>query len=211
MPYTPPSLATLRASVSRDLRDASNKTFSTNEVDDLIDWGFVEVNRIYPLMAIETVDITVDGDGNPVRVYTIESKEVSRVERWRDGAYSALVPDYQGDANSGWDLWGSTLTLPTWLELDANLDNLKVYGYQDREMLVNNSDIAETDAEAEAGIRTYAALMGYQRLQNDRALFQQWLSLPGNNDISPTQLQGMTNTYLAQWDRQRSQMRRIRR
>lgn len=211
MPYSAPTLLILRQSVSRDLRDSANASFSTAEVDDLIDLGFVEVNRVYPLQQIETVDVTLDVDSNVVRSYTIESREVSRIEVWRDGRFYRTVPQFVDEPNSGWDVWGSTLVIPNWLELDDTQDSLQVYGYQDREMLVLDGDVAETDAEAELGIRLFATMTGYQRLQNDRALFQQWLAVPGNNDISPTQLTSMANTYLAQWERHRNQMRRLRR
>ena len=82
------------------------------------------------------------------------------------------------------------------------------------EFLVRRLDAGnfdEVDAEAESAIRLYALMRGYQRLQQDRALFQQWLAIPGNKDISPTQLDGMANTYMADWHRHRNQMRRIRR
>lgn len=211
MPYSPPTRATLRASISRDLRDSANNVFSTSEVNDLINWGIVEVNRVYPLAGIEDVDIIDDGNGSPVRVYGIDSVEISRVEIWRDGVFKEAVPQMGEMSNSGWDLFGSTFILPTWLALNDATDVVKVYGYQDRDPLDDDSDVLNSDPDAEMGIRIYSVMRGYQRLQNDRALFQQWLATPGNRDISPTQLDGMANTYLADWNRQRKQMRRIRR
>jgi hypothetical protein len=211
MAYTPPTLATLRASVQRDLKDSSAEVFLDAEIDDLINWGIVEVNRIYPLSEVEDVTVTDDDDGNALLIYTIGCSEVSRIEVWRDGVFREQVPPVMDYANSGWDLFGSTLTLPSWLTLDDTKDALKVYGYMDRDALTNNGDVAETDAEAEMAIRLYSVMRGYQRLQHDRALFQQWLAIPGNKDISPTQLDGMANTYLADWNRHRNQMRRIRR
>lgn len=211
MTYSAPTLTVLIASVSRDMRDPSNKVLTTTEVTDLINWGLIEVNRAYPLAAIETVDVTLDGNSNVVRQYTVESKEIYRVEVWRDAALRGQVTEGTGDSDSGWDLFGSTLTIPTWLVLDDAADSIKVYGYQDRDILSAGGDIAETDAEAEMAVRLFAVMSGYQRLQNDRAQFQQWMALPGNNDISPTQLDGMANTYLQQWNRHRNQMRRLRR
>jgi hypothetical protein len=212
MPYTPPSLTTLIASTSRDLRDPANKVFSTQEVTDFINWGLVECNRAYPLAQVETVDITdLITPDKADRVYVVASREIYRVEVYTDGEFREQVPEGVDYSNTGWDLFGSTLTLPTWLLLDPARDTVKVYGYLDRETLSAGGDIAETDAEAEMGLRLYATLTGYQRLQNDRAQFQQWLALPGNNDISATQLDGMANTYLGQWNRHRNQMRRLRR
>ena len=212
MTYTQPTLSQLRDSVEQDLRDSSNEAFSTAEVDDLINEGIVEVNRIYPLPEIEDVDIVdTDEDGNVDRTYTITSTEVQRAEVWRDGEFRENVPEFDSVGNSGYDIWGSTLTVPTWVVLDEDTDTIKLYGYTDRAYLSDDADVAEFDAEAEYAVRTFAKMRGYQALQNDRSLFQQWMKVPGNNDISPTQLDGLVNTYIGQWERQRGHLRRIRR
>ena len=212
MTYTQPTLSQLRDSVEQDLRDSSNEAFSTAEVDDLINEAIVEVNRLYPLPQIEDVDIVdTDEDGNVDRTYTITSTEVQRAEVWRDGEFRENLPEFDSVGNSGYDIWGSTLTLPTWVVLDEDTDTVKLYGYADRDYLSDDADVAEFDAEAEYAVRMYAKLRGYQSLQNDRALFQQWMKVPGNNDISPTQLDSMVNTYVGAWERQRGHLRRIRR
>lgn len=212
MPYASPTLNALIISVARDLRDPGYKVFSTTEITDLINWGLIEVNRVYPLARVEVVDVTKDpATLKPQRSYLVESNEIYRVEVWRSSAFREQVPEGDEQSNTGWFLFGNLFTLPSWLTLDDVQDGLRVYGYQERDMLTSGTAVAETDAEAEMGVRLYATLTGYQRLQNDRAQFQQWMSLPGNNDISPTQLDGMANTYLAQWNRHRNQMRRLRR
>jgi hypothetical protein len=212
MTYTQPTLAQLRDKVEQDLRDSSNEAFSAAEVDDLINEAIVEVNRIYPLAQIEDVDIIdTDEDGNVDRTYSITSTEVQRAEVWRDGGFRENIPEFDSLGNSGYDIWGSTLTLPTWVVLDEDVDTVKLYGYADREYLSDDADIAEFDSEAEYAVRSYAKLRGYQALQNDRTLYQQWMKVPGNNDISPTQLDSFVNTYIAQWERQRGHLRRLRR
>ena len=212
MAYTQPTLAQLRDSVEQDLRDSSNEAFSTAEVDDLINEGIVEVNRVYPLQEIETVDIIdTDEDGNVDRTYTITSTEVQRAEVWRDGEFRETIPEIDTVGNSGWDIWGSTFTLPTWVVLDEDVDSVLLYGYGNRDYLSDDADVAEFDAEAEYAVRCFAKMRGYQALQNDRALYQQWLKAPGNNEMSPTQLDSMVNTYIAQWERQRSHLKRVRR
>lgn len=212
MAYTQPTLLQLRDKVEQDLRDSSNEAFSATEVDDLINEGIVEVNRVYPLQEIETVDIIdTDDDGNVDRTYTITSTEVQRAEVWRDGEFRETIPEIDTVGNSGFDIWGSTLTLPTWVVLDEDSDSVLLYGYTDRDYLSDDTDVAEFDAEAEYAVRLYAKLRGYQLLQNDRMLMQQWLKAPGNNEMSPTQLDSMVNTYIAQWERARSHLKRVRR
>jgi hypothetical protein len=212
MAYTQPDLDELRDSVESMLRDSDNEAFTAAEVDSLINQGIVEVNRLYPMAEIEDVDIIdTDEDGNIDREYTVSSTEISRVEVWRDGAYRMSIEQMDGEANSGWDLWGTTFVLPTFALLDETQDTVKLYGYQDRDVLTAGTDVLESDAEAEYAIRQYAVLMGYQRLQNDRSLYQQWLKAPGNNEMSPNQLDNMVNTYIAQWERTRGHLRRLRR
>lgn len=212
MAYTQPTLSQLRDKVEQDLRDSSNEAFSATEVDDLINEGIVEVNRIYPKAEIETVDIIdTDADGNVDRTYTIGSTEVQRAEVWRDGEFRETLPEIDTVGNSGWDIWGTTFTIPTWVVLDEDVDNILLYGYADRDYLDDDADVADFDPEAEYAVRLYAKLRGYQALQNDRALFQQWMRAPGNNEISATQLDSMVNTYVAQWERKRSQLKRLRR
>ena len=212
MTYTQPTLSQLRDKVEQDLRDSDNEAFSTAEVDDLINQAIVEVNRVYPLLQVEDVDIIdTDEDGNVDRTYTVTSTEIQRAEVWRDGEFRENVPEIDTLGNSGFDLWGSTLTLPTWVVLDEDTDTVKLYGYADRAYLSDDADVAEFDAEAEYAVRLHSKLQGYQALQNDRALFQQWLKAPGNNEMSPNQLDSMVNTYIAQWERQRTHLKRIRR
>jgi hypothetical protein len=212
MAYTQPDLDELRDSVESMLRDSDNEAFTAAEVDSLINQGIVEVNRLYPMAEIEDVDIIdTDDDGNIDREYTVASTEISRVEVWRDGAYRMSIEQMDSEANSGWDLWGTTFVLPTFALLDETQDTVKLYGYQDRDVLTAGTDVLESDAEAEYAIRQYAVLMGYQRLQNDRSLYQQWLKAPGNNEMSPNQLDNMVNTYIAQWERTRGHLRRLRR
>ena len=213
MVYTPPNRVTFRQMVSRDLRDANNSVFGPAEVDDLVNFGIVEVSRLYPVEAIEVVDVTTDvASGKVNYIYPTSCSEVWRVEVWRDGVLREQVPLGDENSASGWDAYAGRVSLPPFVTLDPDaLDSVRVYGYQQRETLHADDDVAEVDPEAEMGVRLYATLRGYQKLQNDRAQFQQWLAIPGNNDISATQLDGMTNTYEAQWNRHRNHIRTLRR
>lgn len=214
MPYTPPTLGQMIESISVDLRDFNNQTFSTSAISDLIDWGLVEVDRVYPLMGTYNQTITEDENGEYNTVIALDPTsitEISRVEVWRDGRFRSLIPPMGDGPNSGWDHFGGELILPTWLHLSSTEDVLKVYGYSSREQVTDENEALEVDAEAERAVRLFAVSRGYQRLQSDRALFTQWLSLPGNTDVSPTQLDGMSNTYMADWERYRKHIRRLRR
>jgi len=211
MPYTPPSLATLRASVARDLRDPTYKTFSTTEVNDLINAGIVEVSRVAPVESLQSVVF----QGNQAE-YPVAVTDAFRVELYVDGEYNATIPPNTDDdsAQGGWDLFGGMLHVPWSLVprlSEDTQDTFRVWGYRNRSTLSADNESLEGDADIEQSVRTYALLEGYQRLVNSRALFQQWVQTPGNSDVSPTQLMGFAQTYESQWQRIRQQMRKLRR
>lgn len=211
MPYTPPNRVQFRQMVSRDVRDPNNTAFSAPEVDDLVNFGLNEVSRLYPVVGIEAVDVVNEADGKARRVYVVASDTIHKVEVWQDGAISYTIPEGLWETDSGWTLHGRTLIVPSWCYLeDIAGQVINVFGYQPRATLHADGEVANVDADAEMGVRLYASLTAYQRLQNDRAQFQQWLAIPGNNDISATQLDSLANTYLSQWERHRNHLRTLR-
>lgn len=207
MAYSAPTFETLKAAVSQDLRDPNNKTFTAANVESYIMFGLNEVNRLRPLQSVATVTLTETGSELDLQ-YVITIEDIRRIDVWRDGKFYCGLPRESGEPNSGWEVWGTTLTLPTWVEtLDVDTDSLRAYGYGARAIPTLDADVLELDAESEAAVRLYARLRGYQALQNDRALFQQWMAQPQNNEISATQLDGIANSYQAEWERHRNRIR----
>ena len=210
MAYAAPTYETLKASIAADLRDSNNKTFTEANIESYILFGMNEVNRLRPLQSVETVTLTETGTELDLQ-YAITIEDIRRIDVWRDSKFYSQLPRESGEPNSGWDVWGTTLTLPTWAgTLDVDTDELKVYGYGDRAIPTLDADVLEFDSEAETAVRLYARLRGYQALQNDRALFQQWMAQPQNNEISATQLDGIANSYQAEWERHRNRIRTLR-
>jgi hypothetical protein len=210
MAYAAPTYETLKASIAADLRDPDNKTFSEANIESYILFGMNEVNRLRPLQSVQTVTLTKTNDELNLQ-YTTTIEDVRRVDVWRDGKFYSRLPREDGEPNSGWEVWGTTLTLPTWASnMDTTTDSLKVYGYGARAIPDADADVLQFDAEAETAVRLYARLRGYQALQNDRALFQQWMAQPQNNEISATQLDGIANSYQAEWERHRNRIRALR-
>ena len=208
MPYTPPDRATLRAALARDLRDPDLGTFTAAELDDLINQSMVEVSRIYPKQEVQEFDVSEDGQ----RTFATDCVGAFRVELMRDGEvrYAVTHNDHELTGEGGWDIHAGFLWLPkfaaNYLKLDQT-PKVRVWGYWPRELMTADSDIADVDAEAEFGLRTYATLLGYQRLQNDRLLFQQWLTTTGNTDVSPNQLAQTADLYQSQWAEMRKRLR----
>lgn len=209
MVYTPPTRAALRDSIARDLRDPEFKTFATADIDDFINFGIAEVNRVYPLEAVDEVvveDITVI-------TYATLMTHIWRVEVWRSGKYGWRISPNEGDnSRGGWELYAQELRIPLYSNsLNADTDVFRIWGYVDRDALVDDADVLEGDLDAEAGVRSYSAQQGLSRLANDRTLFQQWQTQSNNSDVSPTQLNGMFAMRAGEWDTLRNRIRRLRR
>lgn len=207
--YTPPVQSALRESISRDLHDPENETFSTTEINDLINMGIAELNRLCAkeyradiVLVANTytyaLDSTVDG--------------LYRVEMWKDAAYYFTIPRMVDDlTTSGWDVFENILYLPRSLSFNATTDTMTVWGYELRDPAMLDDDVVDCDLDGESLIRAYAQYTCFQRLIMNRALFQQWQTNTNNSDVSATQLLGMASVYANEWRAQRSRVRRLRR
>jgi hypothetical protein len=204
----PPTLAQLRTSVSRDLRDTGNRTFLTAYVNDLINAGIEEVGRLYPVETIDSIDVAAS-----TYAYATTLQQAFRCEVWRSGAFSALIPQAEEDSQSGWDLFAGQLLLPKGIidGLVPATDDLHLWGYDQRIQLVNDNDVSDLDSTAEWGVRHYARAQAFTLMNNDRALFKQWQGQSNNTDVTLSQLSQMVSLYTSEWDRQRNYLRRLRR
>lgn len=211
MAYAPPDRTTLRAAVARDLRDPSYETFTTTELDDLLNLAVVEVGRVYPKQSVQELVPAENGQ----EVFPCDAYALFRVERLQEG-YTPVGCPPNGDSDTGqggWDLHGGNLYLPRFFtaSLVAADHTIRVWGYWPRELFDDDADTLDGDAECEFAVRTVATLNGYQRLQNDRLLFQQWLTNTGNTDVSPNQLAQTADLYQSQWREMRNRLRTLQR
>lgn len=212
MPYSAPDRTTLRAGIQRDLRDPNGATFTANELNDMLNYAMVEVGRIYPKEDVQELTVATDNQ----RQYATDAVAIFRVEVIQDSrVVAAIPPNREADtAESGWDLHGGILYLPWYVCANlviANSPTVRVWGYWARDLFSTDGDVMDGDAEVEFAVRTFAVLTGYQRLQNDRILFQQWLTNTGNTDVSPNQLAQVADLYRSQWDSMRNRLRKVQR
>lgn len=211
MAYTAPTRDVLRTAVLRDLRDPDGETFTEDEVNDLLNLALVEVSRIYPKQLVEELTPTEDGQ----YLYPTEATAVFRVDALEEGKDPRYVPSnaHEQSGEGGWDLHGGNLYLPQYSArgILADTHTIRVWGYYPRELFEQDTDVLDGDAETEYAVRTVATLNGYQRLQNDRLLFQQWLTNTGNTDVSPNQLAQTADMYQSQWREMRNRLRTLQR
>ena len=212
--YAPITREDLRVALARDLRDPDMKTFTDLTINDLINQSIVEVSRIYPRQGV--IEILVEASGQ--RQFTVDAKNIFRVELIKDGEVYYGVPRTNGSmtaAEDGWDFHAGILWMPQFashrLEVGDSTPSVRIWGYWPREIMYDDTETLDGDAEFEFAVRTYALLLGYQRLQNDRLLFQQWLTTTGNTDVSPNQLGMTADMYMSQWRELRNRLRGMQR
>lgn len=206
------TLAELRASVARDLRDTSMRTFISAVIDDLINAGVEEVSRVYPLekvVVVTPVANTYDYDLSAYRFL-----QIFRVEQQRSDLFHATMPqsDHE-DENNGWEFFAGFLRFPrrAWVGLTVATDSFRVWGYSTRARLLTDAQVAELDDAAEWAVRAFAKAEAFGLMQSDRALYKQWQAMSQNTDLSPNQINQMVALSSGEWNRQRNHLRRLRR
>lgn len=210
--YPAPTRSELASAIARDLRDPDNTTFSTETLDDFIRMAFVEVSSFYPKEATELVQLVAD-----IYQYGLELQDVWRVEVYSaDGNLRTLGPTNGETVADGWEFFAGTLHLIDGTSFDADTDPdvgdfLRVWGYMDRNPPVSDDDICDLDGPAERAVREYCRMQAFEALVGDRSLFGQWASLPGNTDVSLTQVLQMVDIFHRQWEQRRRQMKLLRR
>ena len=106
-------LSALRTIVRRDLRDTgATKTWSDDEVNDMIKWGTQEVSRIRPQETYEEVAYTAPAVGAFFTINTLTLDTVYRVDAYKNSKFVATVPFAQdAQATGGWDFLNGKLQI----------------------------------------------------------------------------------------------------
>ena len=198
--------------MARDLRDPDANTFTDAELNDLLNYAVVEVGRVYPKEQV--VELAAEQDAQ--NQWAIEAFTIFRVEVIQDSEVIFGIPQNTlvDAVEGGFDLHGGTLFIPKYIADQIEYEGtktLRAWGYWPRETFAEDTDVLDGNAEFEYGVRTVGALLGYQRLQNDRMLFQQWMTNTGNTDISPNQLAQTADMYQSQWREMRNRLRTLQR
>ena len=136
----------------------------------------------------------------------------------------ALVLPYVGPDQSsvqvGWDFYGGTLCFGRWAvnQMDAWVGHVgaavgRAVRLPGPATSPSTSDevLDLEDAIDHLCLTRECRALGFQLLNNDRALYQQWLAATNNTDVSPTQLQGMLSGATGDVERQRKRSAILRR
>jgi hypothetical protein len=203
------TLSDLRTYVARDLRDTSNATFSTAEIDDLINQGIDALADVRPVEIVQTIGTVAAG------VYSYAASSfagIFRVDIYTSaGTYRTTLPHAYGDGpNSGWEFHGGVLYLPPSYTFTAG-DTIQAWGYGGYAQLSASTATTDLTTSGIWAVRVFAQAEAFQRLMNDRAKFQQWQSDSNNTDVTALGLASLMAQARSRWDRERGRMRRLRR
>ena len=214
------TLSELQVIVARALRDVSNEVFSTADLTDMINSGITVVSNMAPRQYMEDIESTGESTYAPLDGAADERLELRRVEIWTSDLGSPAAADlfqcrvppaaaeYSNESQAGWDLWGGTLYLPKYYADLATSGNyfIRIWGYAPFTELVNSDDDDDLTNETRFAVVSYATMVGYERLEGDRALFQKWQAQQRGTDASVASLMNVLASERQRWERLRRQL-----
>lgn len=148
--------------------------------------------------------------------------EVMRVEVWDPTQdpeqfiyrVNPATSEYSRGQDSGWVLWGGTLTLPTRVVrgLQGYEDTyvIRIWGYSPYVHPVADSDVIAISKEAEQAMLWHCRFEALEMMLASRDLFSQWQTRSGNSDMSPAALQNQKSVAEAAWQRRARSIGRLR-
>jgi hypothetical protein len=205
------TLSALRTIVRRDLRDSgATKTWSDDEVNDMIKWGVQEVSRVRPQETYDTVTYTAPTVGTFFTIDTLTLDSVYRVDVYVSSKYAMSVPFAQdAQANGGWDFVNGKLHMPPFYVM-PNGSTLRVFGYKHYTQPTTDASSIELDDDATNAVRAWVQKEAMFLLISDRVRFQQWQVASGASDTNSIQLAQLYSAATRRWDSVSKAVRRVR-
>jgi hypothetical protein len=201
------TLSDLRTYVARDLRDTSNQTWSTAELDDLINMGIDELASFYPKEIVSNFATVSAG----VVSYAASSyTNIYRIDQYSGTSYMGTLAHGIGDGpDSGWELHAGVLWLPPTFTIPTGY-LLRGFGYGGYVQLSASTQTTDLDTSGVWAVRVFAQVEGFSHLLADRAKFKQWQIDPQNTDVSLLQMSQLYQGALGRWAREVRRLRKVR-
>jgi hypothetical protein len=222
MPYSPPTLAELRTTVARSLRDVNGDVFTDADLNDFIYEAIADLSAYRPVPSIEHWEWGEEAIVGNQPMF-VDLTYIWHVEVFiANQAQFMIPPNEQGyHYRNGWEMFGVDERLRLSAYWYAVLDqmfyaglspDIVMYGYREHFQPGADDDVLDLQSMTdELCVRLYARMAGFNRLNHDRGLYQQWLAATNNTDVSPTQIQGMLAQADDTYTRQRRRATLIRR
>lgn len=206
------TFASLLSSLRLSLRDPNGTTWSDAQLGELINRGIDAIGEVYQSETVQQTAFTQPVSGS---VFSVALSTVAwpvRVDVYdSSGKYRETVRPSSGDGpDSGWEVHGGILYLPTRYVLATDTGTLWIVGYGawDQINTAVTSSTTNLDTTAQNAVKVYVEAEALTMLTFDRAQYQQWQVSSGSSDISAL---GMNNLAMAAQQRWRQEKNRIRR
>lgn len=201
------TLSDLRTALAIDLRDTSNATWSTPEIDRLINQGIDALSVVYPKEIVQTVGTVSAG----VSSYSVSDfTNISKVSFYAsDGTYRMTLDPALGDPNSGWEVHAGVLYLPPSYTFEPG-STIHVFGYGRYIQLAASTSTTDLDSTGTWAVMVFAQAEALGRLISDRARFQQWQANSNGSDVTALGMAQLASAARARWQEERQRLRRMR-
>lgn len=201
------TLADLRTQLASDLRDTSNLTWSTTELDYLLNQGIDALADVYPKEIVQTIGTVSAG----VTSYAASSfTNIYRLDVYTSGgSYRAEIPHGIGGANSGWEMHGQVIYLPPSYTYTAG-DTLRAWGYGRYIQLSAATQTTDLDQSGIWAVLVFARVEALAALVTDRSKYQQWQTNTNGVDTSALGLGQLLSQARNRWRDEKQRLRRMR-
>jgi hypothetical protein len=219
--FSAPTRSEMQTTVLRALRDPNATVFPPETINDFIVQALADLSGYRPKEQTETALWPLDTITPPFVNFTAIWRVEVQVANGLGDLRTIFIPygnPSGSDNRAGWDFYGGLLVIPAFwsTRIDATIGenpaNMVVWGYADRDLPDDDASILDlNDATDLLCVTNHCKAQGFELLNHDRSLYQQWLAATNNTDVSPTQLQGMYSQSEATYQRSRSRNTKMRR
>ena len=201
------TLSDIRTQLARDLRDTTNATWSTAEMDDRINQGIDALAAFYPKEVVSTfATVAASVSSYAASAFT----NIYRIDTYDGTTYMGTVPHGNGDGpDSGWELHNGIVWMPPTYPVATGY-TLRAFGYGAYVQLSASSSTTDLDTPGTYAVRVFAQVESFAQLIADRAKFQQWQADSNNTDVTALGLAQLYGGATQRWLRERQRLRKMR-
>jgi hypothetical protein len=226
MAFVAPTRLVMQQAIQRALRDPDGDVFQPATIWDFINESLADLSQYRPKDARDLIQWPINPADPPpftdfIDIWAVQYRVIDPNDSTHVISTITIPPIGRSayDSRGGWDFFGHALVISDmWnRQLDSITAQgyaveLTVLGYADRDQPDADDDILDLAESADyLCLLENCKFLGFDLLNHDRSLYQQWIAATNNTDVSPTQLQGMAAIASQSYERIRSRNTRLRR
>lgn len=201
------TLSDLRTYVARDLRDTSNLTWSTAELDDRINQGIDAIGQFYPKEVVsDFATVAASVSSYSASAFT----NIYRIDTYSGTTYRGSVTHGNGEGpDSGWELHAGVIWLPPTFPVATGYV-MRGFGYGAYVQLSASTSTTDLDTSGTWAVRVFCQVECFAQLIADRAKFKQWQTDSNNTDVTALGLAQIYSGATSRWAREVQRLRKMR-